>query len=134
MAVTLDTVREFLPQYGWKYQEGGEQLLHVTFSGERGPYLLSIHAIENWYLLTVQTFFKPTDAQLISSLYRQMTLWNYQFKFARTTLNEQGYVIIALDLPADARLTYPLFELGLDVLAYYSDRVMEKLLAMMRAQ
>lgn len=134
MAEPLDTVREFLQQYGWTYEHAGEQLLHVTFSGERGAYLLSIHATENWLLLTVHTFFKPTAAQLVGSLYRQMTVWNYQFKFARTTLDEQGYVIIALDLPADARLTYPFFELGLDVMSYYSDCVMETLLGMLGAR
>jgi hypothetical protein len=121
MSTTLDLIREYLRRYGWTYADADADKLQVTIEGEKGRYLLSIHLVKDWLLLTVHTFVRPARSERQEEFNARLVKWNYGVKFARGAVDENGYLVIALDLPTNNSLPYQLFTLALDVLTYYAE-------------
>lgn len=120
MPFTLDTVKEYLRQYGWTYGEVENGQLHLTIESDTARYLLAIHLVEHWLLLTVHTFIRPVEVQA-ALFHSTLARWNYECKWARAAVDDGGYLVIALDLPVDQAPTYTSVALALDVVTAYAD-------------
>ena len=125
MAVTPETLEAFFGQYGWTFERTGEgdlgTDLRTGFRGDTGVFRIYVRLVENWVFFSIAPFVvAPRDPECERKLHRFLLRKNYEMNIAKFTVDEDGDVILTVELPT-ASLDYSEFADALGALAYYAD-------------
>jgi len=119
MTVTLNTLEEFLTNYGWDYDIQDEVLV-TGFKGESNTFRIFIQPTESWVLLAIVPFIPQPAPECTARFYQQLARINYELNLAKLCADVEGEVTLLTELPAP-ELTYTQFALALEGLCYYAD-------------
>lgn len=113
----MDTLQEYMKQYGWTFEAVDADTLISGFQDDSGavyPLVVSLHRD----LVSLQVAFKITEDSLVNDAktLRSMLRLNCIWPLAKIGIDDVGGVVVAEDLPQDA-LNYQAFALALDILA-----------------
>ncbi len=128
---TIDTLSEYLNQYGWQFERADEATLATGFRGQDNEFRLFVSLTEAWVLLAIVPFVPPPSPVARLRFARLALRLSYEMNLAKLALDPEGDVALLIELPA-AGLTYEQFALALDALTFWADKYYRQLLNLAR--
>jgi len=129
--MTIDTLSEYLKQYGWQFERANEVTLATGFRGQDNDFHVFVHLAESWVLLAVVPFTPPPSPVARLRFARLAMRLSYEMSMAKLALDPEGDVALLVELPA-VDLSFAQFSLGLDTLTYWADKYYRQLLNLAR--
>ena len=121
MPIAPETIETYFEQYGWSYERTGESDFRTGFRGDKSLFRIMVRLTENWVYFSISPFVvAPQDAACEHRLYRHLLRLNQEINMAKFTIDEDGDVILTVELPAE-NLDYNEFSDALGALSYYAD-------------
>lgn len=121
MRLSADEIPGFFNTYGWDFEPAGEGLFRTGFVGDTGHYEVWIRVTEAWVFFTIQPFVerRAGRAHGLETL-RLLLSANHEASMAKLTLDEEGDVVLTVELPCDG-FAYLHFADALSALSHYAD-------------
>ncbi len=129
MGVTPETIDGYFREYGWTFHRPeGTRDWQTAVRGDVAVFRIAVRLTDNWVFFTIVPFvLGPREPQCAERLYRHLLRLNRDITLAKLALDEDGDVLLTVELPAEA-LTYEAFCDALGALAYYADDTYVELL------
>lgn len=122
MSITAETIHDFFNQYGWEYDYDEEHhAWHTGFRGKTSNFTVFVQLTENWLVFSVVPYVNaPEDEECLANLHTFLLRLNCIINMAKFSLDDDGDVMLTVELPTDG-LTYSQFFDGLNAVSFYAD-------------
>lgn len=122
MQVEVDDIADFFDTYGWAFERPSEGLFRTGFVGDFGDYEIWIRLSDAWVYFTISPYHQPSEGEPLSDVILALLLRaNYDLNLAKFTLDEDGEVQLAVELPREG-FAYSHFADALTALSHYADQ------------
>lgn len=122
MQLEVDDIASFFETYGWQFDRPSESVFRTGFVGDFGHYEIWIRVTEQWVYFTITPFYAAPEGDRVSDVVLTLLLRaNYELNLAKFTLDEDGEVQLAVELPREG-FSYSHFADALTALSHYADQ------------
>jgi hypothetical protein len=127
MAITIENVAKYFDRYGWSYQLlEGEPTILSGFKGDEGYFKIETHLHKGWLTFSLMDFLPKIPDEKLPEICRYALELNTKMSYCRFVLMEGNLLTIVADIPAQTRLDYDLFAMGLDLVSFFADQAYPK--------
>lgn len=121
MQLEVEDIADFFRTYGWQFDRPSEGLFRTGFMGDSGHYEIWIRVTESWIYFTISPFFAAAEGEELGSEILTLLLHaNHDLNLAKFALDEDGDVLLAVELPRKG-FAYSHFADALTAVSHYAD-------------
>lgn len=121
----IETVETFITRYGWVFERHDDVLL-AGLETDGDPLLISFLYSPPWLRISMPSFAPGRDKP--TSYYLQMLRLNHETRLVRFAIDEQGDIVLCVDIYGAPEFDYQQFEVGLDAITYIGAEALPRLL------
>ncbi len=120
MPITVETICDWLQQYGWTYETRDEALIVTGFRGASNAFRIFIQPAERSLILAIVPYVAPPTPESRDRFCRYLMRLNYELNLAKIGVDPDGDVALSVELPGEG-ISYEAFATVLDALCFYAD-------------
>lgn len=122
MAVTIETLQDYFEQYGWTFEQIGDDRFVTGFASDViEAFSIYVTLAPHWVYFTIAPFVQaPSDPTCERKLYKHLLRLSQEINLAKFSVDSDGDIILAVELPRES-LNFNEFSDALNALSYYAD-------------
>lgn len=117
----VEHIPSYFHAYGWNFERAGEGLFRTGFIGDTGQYEIWVRVTDQWIYFAINPFLeRPEGREHGERVLSLMLKANHELNMAKFSLDEEGDVLLSVELPAES-FSYSHFADALTALSHYAD-------------
>lgn len=127
MTASVETLKHFLDEYGWKYDLLKEDIVVTGFAGERSKFTVLIRVDTEIVVFAISPLVKKPKTSCNLNTFTYLARLNFHTKLVKFSVDEKNHIVLTVEVPA-YELTYEAFVASLEALCFYADDQYQPLL------